>query len=155
MEHYSSLVNFCYRDLPILGRKLSYLQNVVAPEHLDDRVTEVLGLPGLPDLTESFERDEFDMEKLLEIRSSDEGRAFRAWLRKARRALAAVSGNDRARSVGAVIAGELVVVFDSQPRLFSRRERWYLLINLFKLSEPIRPLGRGASSGSPSNEALS
>jgi hypothetical protein len=147
MEHYSSLVNFSYRDLPILGRKLSYLQNVVAPEHLDDRVTEVLGLPGLPDLTESFERDEFDMEKLLEIRSSDEGRAFRA--------LAAVSGNDRARSVGAVIAGELVVVFDSQPRLFSRRERWYLLINLFKLSEPIRPLGRGASSGSPSNEALS
>ena len=80
MQHYSALVNLWYRDLPVLGQKLSHLQNTVAPECLDKRIADVIALPTLPDLAESLERGQFDMDRFLELRSSDDGQAFRAWL---------------------------------------------------------------------------
>lgn len=83
MQHYSALVNLWYRDLPVLDEKLSYIRGIVAPEHLDGRLAEVLSLPMLPDLSDAIQQGEFDMVKFLDVRSSDEGRAFRAWVQTA------------------------------------------------------------------------
>lgn len=83
MKHYSTLVNFWYRDLPVLGAKLSQLQSAAAPEAIDRRLSEVLALPVLPDLAAAMDSGEFDMRKFLEVRSSDDGKAFRAWIQTA------------------------------------------------------------------------
>lgn len=81
MQSYDALANFWYRDIPILEGKLGFLQTRVAPETLDQRLATVLSLPALPDLGESIAAGQFNVERFLEVRSSDEAVAFRAWLR--------------------------------------------------------------------------
>lgn len=83
MKGYDALMNFWYRDIPVLESKLSYVQSIAAPELAEARVMAVLNWPLLPDLTEGLRSGAFDLQKFLELRETDEARAFRAWLHTA------------------------------------------------------------------------
>ena len=95
MQSYDALANFWYRDLPILDGKLRFLQNLVAPETLDQRLATVVNLPALPDLVQSMSTGQFNVERFLEIRLSDEAAAFRA--------LASASGQFRHSAAARVV----------------------------------------------------
>ena len=50
MNAYEAITDLWYRDLPVLGGKLRFLSDRVAPERQDRALATVLALPGLPDI---------------------------------------------------------------------------------------------------------
>lgn len=83
MQHYEALVNLWYRDLPVLGAKLRALTSAHAPEALDATLVRVLAIPGFPDLSDAIADGALNLHRFLEVRSSDDARQFRAWIRQA------------------------------------------------------------------------
>jgi hypothetical protein len=67
----------------LLGDKFAYLSEQLDPEHRDRQLATVLSLPGLPSQEEYGRSERIDIEQLLRIRESSEGKAFRAWFHSA------------------------------------------------------------------------
>lgn len=78
MKSYSALSGFSNTDLPIFGRKLSFLASAISPKTDEDKFQRVIELTGLPQIKNT---SEIDAKKLLKIRNSTEAAEFRQWLR--------------------------------------------------------------------------
>ena len=81
MNAYQAITDLWYRDLPVLGGKLRFLSDCIAPERQDRALATVLALPGLPDIAEEISQGRVNFERFMEIRNSPDGLEFRRWFR--------------------------------------------------------------------------
>lgn len=81
MNAYEAITDLWYRDLPVLGEKLRFLSDRLAPEREDAALATVLALPGLPDIAAEISQGRVNFERFMEIRNSPDGLAFRRWFR--------------------------------------------------------------------------
>lgn len=88
------------KDLPVLQAKLGAAASILQTTENERRFDRVAKLSGLQQPV--FGRDKVDAEKLLEIRESDDCRAFRDWLANTG-SLSAKEINDRIRGLNARI----------------------------------------------------
>jgi hypothetical protein len=80
METYRALSGLQDSEVPILEEKLSLLASQLDPDWQEERFDCIVELHGLPDV-EQAAAQAIDVDQLLEVRSSEECREFRAWLR--------------------------------------------------------------------------
>ena len=79
MHSYNALIGFRDEEMPIVDEKLRFLFDQMDPTKQEERFDRVVELAGLPD-PETVE-GAVDVEKLLQVRNTDECRQFRQWLR--------------------------------------------------------------------------
>lgn len=79
IEAYRAIIGFKDSELSLAQDKLRFLVNEVSPDAQEERFDRVVTLAGLPD-PETAEGT-VDIERLLEVRESDEIGEFRRWLR--------------------------------------------------------------------------
>lgn len=77
MRMYNAISGVIGEDLPILGRKLDFLAQDIAPQFQEQQFSRVIEIAGLPDISADAK---IDAEKLLHVRESRECREFRHWL---------------------------------------------------------------------------
>jgi len=80
MESYRAVMGFIEDEIPVFEAKLSFLAVQLDPERQEERFDRVVTLAGMPDVSAEAARG-IDVERLLEVRSSEECREFRQWLR--------------------------------------------------------------------------
>jgi len=80
MEFYRAVMGFIEDEIPVFEAKLSFLAVQLDPERQEERFDRVVTLAGMPDVSVEAARG-IDVERLLEVRSSEECREFRQWLR--------------------------------------------------------------------------
>ena len=82
MQSFQAISGFRDEELPIFDSKVQFLASQLTAEDQAARFQRVVTLAGLPDPTEALIAGQsIDIEKLLKVRSSDECRDFRLWLR--------------------------------------------------------------------------
>jgi hypothetical protein len=84
MRTYNAVAGFQEGELSIVEEKVRYLIDQVDPGAQEDRFGRIVTLAGLPDPETAA--GSVDVEKLLEVRQSEECREFRQWLRSLDRA---------------------------------------------------------------------
>ena len=77
MKTYSALAGLREQDLPVFDDKFDFLSAEISPDAKQARLRRILTVAGLPDVNAETR---IDVKRLLEIRASDECKAFRAWL---------------------------------------------------------------------------
>jgi hypothetical protein len=102
MKHYGALASFSYRDLPVFDEKVAFLSQAQAPEALEQKLTTIVELPGLPNFQDAIQARRLDLAKLVEVRESSELKEFRGWLKTAD-ASEVSEMSDRLRSVNAAL----------------------------------------------------
>lgn len=79
MKEFGAVTGFQNAELPLFATKLKFLADRLDPETQERRFDRILSITGLPDLRRLAPG--IDVEKLLELRSKQEWREFRVWLR--------------------------------------------------------------------------
>ena len=79
MEAYSALSGFTEGDLPLVDEQLKFLLRI-SPETKEQQFRRVVQIAGFPEFAPAIYEKRVKMERLLEIRESDECREFREWL---------------------------------------------------------------------------
>jgi hypothetical protein len=79
MEAYNVVSGFRAAELPLVEEKFRFVLSQVDPTVQEQRFARVVEIAGLPDPETA--PGSVDIERLLEIRSSEECREFRQWLR--------------------------------------------------------------------------
>jgi hypothetical protein len=80
MRSYSALTGFRDEELPIFGEKLDFIAHQVDPDAQVSRLSRVLEIAELPDISDPAVAREVRLERVLEVRESAECRSFREWL---------------------------------------------------------------------------
>lgn len=80
MRSYSALLGFQNEDLPVFGDKLDFVAHQFDPAAQVSRLSRILELGGLPDVSAPDVARGVSLERVLEVRESPECRSFRAWL---------------------------------------------------------------------------
>jgi len=81
MNVHSALSGFLEDETPLLGDRLEFLLKSINPSKLETGLNRVLRLKNIPNIVSDSARI-INIEKLLEIRKSQELKIFREWLRK-------------------------------------------------------------------------
>lgn len=79
MEAYSALSGATDGDLPLIDEQLRFLLHL-SPEKKEQQFRRVVEIAGVPDFGLAMSEKRLNVERLLEIRESDECRQFREWL---------------------------------------------------------------------------
>jgi hypothetical protein len=79
MEAYSALSGFTDGDLPLVDEQLKFLLRI-SPETKERQFRRVVQIAGFPDFASAISEKRVRVDRLLEIRESDECREFREWL---------------------------------------------------------------------------
>jgi hypothetical protein len=79
MDAYSALSGFTESDLPLVDEQLKFLLRI-SPEVRERQFRRVVKLAGFPDFVPAIFEKRVKIERLLEIRESNECREFRDWL---------------------------------------------------------------------------
>jgi hypothetical protein len=77
MRTFKALSGVLGDDVPVLTRKFDFLAREIAPQSQERRFSRVIEVAGLPD---GDGQTKVDVDKLLEVRDSQECREFRQWL---------------------------------------------------------------------------
>ncbi len=80
MKNLNALTGLRDMELPVFDNKLLFLEQHFDPLHQTQLLRRVLEIIGFPDLA-NLQRGSINLQRLLEIRESDECRSFRSWLR--------------------------------------------------------------------------
>lgn len=80
MRSYSALVGFRDEELPVFGEKLDFVAHQLDPEAQVSRLSRVLELAELPDISDPDVARGVSLERVVEVRESQECRGFREWL---------------------------------------------------------------------------
>ena len=78
MKCYSAISGFRDEDLPLFRKKFDFLVGAVSAQAKEENFRRVIDIAGLPDFPTDNER--IDVQRLLEVRESNEARQFRDWL---------------------------------------------------------------------------
>jgi hypothetical protein len=78
MKAYSAISGFRDEELPLFGRKLDFLAETASSQAKEDSFQRVIDIAELPDFLS--DEGKINVEILLKIRDSSEGREFRDWL---------------------------------------------------------------------------
>jgi hypothetical protein len=78
MRYYSAISGFREDELPLFRRKLDFLADLASSETKESSFQRVIAIAGLPDFAEGAAK--IDVDKLLQVRDSNEAREFRDWL---------------------------------------------------------------------------
>jgi hypothetical protein len=97
MEAYQAVSGFKEGELPIAEAKFQFLAAQLDPSAQEERFGRVVSIAGLPDPEDEHA---VNVDKLLEVRESEELREFRQWLRT----LDAASDEEIAEMVGSITA---------------------------------------------------
>lgn len=81
MDAHSAVTGFNDGELSIFDNRISFLATQLDPESQRSRFQRVLKLTDFPDVSTAIDEGRLNLERLLEIRTSDECRQFRQWLR--------------------------------------------------------------------------
>jgi hypothetical protein len=79
MDAYSALSGFTDSDLPLVDEQLKFLLRI-SPEVKERPFRRVVEIAGFPDFGPAIFEKRVNIERLLEVRESDECRQFREWL---------------------------------------------------------------------------
>jgi hypothetical protein len=80
MRVHQSLIGFHEEEIQVFAEKLNFLVAQLNARDQSGRLTRVLGVLHLPDLTLDEDSSRVGIRRLIEVRESDECRAFRDWL---------------------------------------------------------------------------
>jgi hypothetical protein len=81
MEVHNALSGFLENETPLFGDRLEFLLQSLSPNKLETNLNRVLRLKNCPSIIPDSHQA-VDVEKLLEVRKSQELKIFREWLRK-------------------------------------------------------------------------
>lgn len=81
MRTYSSLSGFRESEFPIFEHRVNWLADQLDPSVQEKRFERIVAIAGLPGLECLPDGQRIDIERLLDLRNSDECRDFRKWLR--------------------------------------------------------------------------
>lgn len=83
MENYGALSGAIDGELPMFEEKFNFLAKTLSPKQQEKNFDRVLRIGRFPCFEFSPPTQQFDMERFLKIRESDECVSFRDWLRRA------------------------------------------------------------------------
>lgn len=80
MKVFNSLSGFVENELPLFENKLSFLQDIFSSENQEKQFKRVITLTGFPDFSNIATDGNFNIDKFLKVRDSEECKEFRDWL---------------------------------------------------------------------------
>jgi hypothetical protein len=81
MQAMSGISGFQDDESSFIQRKLDFVLRSLQPANRIERFSRLVQVGGLPDIASAIQSGALDVDRLLEVRNSREGREFRAWLR--------------------------------------------------------------------------
>lgn len=94
-------------ELPFWNRKTDFLLGGVLPDKPVEAFHRVVECAGLPNIAVAVEQGAFDVDRLLEVRRSEECRQLRTWLRSADAEPDAAGFQDLTHRIGAALNAPL------------------------------------------------
>lgn len=80
MERYKALTGLNDFDLPVFEGRYEFFAHEINPTKDINRLNRVMHIKGFPDFNELAERGQLKLDKILEIRETNECKEFREWL---------------------------------------------------------------------------